>query len=425
MINFNSFKKKDSQKNQNGNTQNSEKEDSIIEETVIEETQVEEGKKPTIAESATKNKLLIIPIFLVAIFLVYTLFIKDAFKAPPGQEKIEPVSDKGEVAPKIEKKEDKKEQVEPKIEVEVPPPPPPEKLELSPPPPIDLNSSFPIDTGSNTSPKTADRSVNEQELQNKISVNSLIVGGAGGASQVFGASGSATQGNEQTIGDSSAANVLVTKVKDPFNTIIQGKLIDVVLETAIYTELNGVLRAVVAQDVYAEKGKKILIPKGSRLIGSYNTDVAAGQTRIFIIWTRVIRPDGVDAQIGSPVTDLQGRAGLPGIVDNKYLELFSSSILSSLITIGIAAAAEGITSSGNVQTTETAGGSTLNSGGVKDYAVLDAVTGVTDLTKNVLKERLGVKKTITINQGERIKVFVNKDIIFPSNPYTSNTNIFR
>jgi hypothetical protein len=113
------------------------------------------------------------------------------------------------------------------------------------------------------------------------------------------------------------------------------------------------------------------------------------------------------------------------IVDNKYLELFSSSILSSLITIGIAAAAEGITSSGNVQTTETAGGSTLNSGGVKDYAVLDAVTGVTDLTKNVLKERLGVKKTITINQGERIKVFVNKDIIFPSNPYTSNTNIFR
>jgi Fe2+ transport system protein B len=104
MINFNSFKKKDSQKNQNGNTQNNTKEDSIIEETVIEETQVEEGKKPTIAESATKNKLLIIPIFLVAIFLVYTLFIKDAFKAPPGQEKIEPVSDKGEVAPKIEKK---------------------------------------------------------------------------------------------------------------------------------------------------------------------------------------------------------------------------------------------------------------------------------------------------------------------------------
>lgn len=408
---------------------NNNEDDSIIDERVIEEKNIEK-EKPKIAETALKSKLLIIPVMAIAVFLVYKLFIADAFKTPPErQEILQNNSDDAKVAEKIE---DKKqiEQVlnEPAVQVEIPPPPPPEKLELSPPTVTgfgDISSSTGssiINTGGSQS---SGQTSKDQELQTKISINSVIVAGAGGATSILDGSSATNSDVQNGISDSSAANVVVTKVKDPFNTIIQGKLIDVVLETAIYTELNGVLRAVVAQDVYAERGKKILIPKGSRLIGSYNTDVAAGQTRIFIIWSRVIRPDGVDAQIGSPVTDLQGRAGLVGKVDNKYLELFSSSLLSSLITIGVAAAAEGAFNTGNIESRETTGGSTFNSGGAKDYAVVDAVQGITDLTKSIAKDQLSVKRAITVDQGERIKVFVNKDIIFPSSAIIENNNIFR
>lgn len=401
--------------------------DSIIDERVIEEKEAEK-EKPKIAETALKTKLLIVPIIAVAIFLAYKLFIADAFKTPPEkQEILQNTADDAKVAPKIEEKKQTSETIsEPAIEVEVPPPPPPEKLELSPPTLTSFSniSSSSADTGfvNTVDSNQVDKAT---ELQTKISINSIIVAGAGGATSILDGSSATNSDVQNGISDSSAANVVVTKVKDPFNTIIQGKLVDVVLETAIYTELNGVLRAVVAQDVYAERGKKILIPKGSRLIGSYNTDVAAGQTRIFIIWSRVIRPDGVDAQIGSPVTDLQGRAGIVGKVDNKYLELFSSSLLSSLITIGVAAAAEGAFNTGNIESRETTGGSTFNSGGAKDYAVVDAVEGITDLTKTIAKDQLSVKRAITVDQGERIKVFVNRDIIFPSNTTLENSTIFR
>ena len=155
-------------------------------------------------------------------------------------------------------------------------------------------------------------------------------------------SGGAAESSNNTfvLEPSSFSSVSATKVYSTDRTIIQGKIIEAVLETAINTDFPGSVRGVVSQDVYAETGRNIMIPKGSRLIGSYSGSVESGQTRVLINWERLIRPDAVDIAINSPATDQFGRFGVPGDVDNKYLELFNNSILLSLITIGTAIALE-------------------------------------------------------------------------------------
>ena len=108
-------------------------------------------------------------------------------------------------------------------------------------------------------------------------------------------------------------------------------MIPAVLETALDSDLPGYTRAVVSRDVRGFDGSTVLIPRGSRLIGQYKSGVALGQSRVFVIWTRVIRPDGVSVQIGSPATDPLGRAGLDGKVDNHFFTRFGGSILLSVM----------------------------------------------------------------------------------------------
>lgn len=225
--------------------------------------------------------------------------------------------------------------------------------------------------------------------------------------------GAELAGRISVLADTSAANAEATITSNLLNTILQGKIIDAVLETAINTDLPGNLRALVSRDIYAEKGKAILIPKGSRLIGKYNADVKRGQGRVYIIWSRLIRPDGIDIMLESPATDELGRSGIPGMVDGKYLEIFGNSILLSTITIAVSSAAEGLTGQGEVTQGETGSGDTTQSGSATDIAIVNAVDDFGNIVSQVANDLVQVKPTITIDQGERLKVFVNKDLIFP------------
>lgn len=202
------------------------------------------------------------------------------------------------------------------------------------------------------------------------------------------------------------------KIDDLRHTIAQGKILNAILETAINTDLPGTLRAIVSRDVYAEAGKNILIPKGSRLIGTYNTGIMRGQKRVFVVWTRVIRPDGVDIMIGSPGVDALGRAGVEGLVDNKYMESFSAAILTSMISLGVAIIADNAVGD---STTTTTAGSTTNSNSSGAEAAADAANAVGDVGSEIVKGALDLRPTITVDQGTRINVFVNNDLVFPTN----------
>lgn len=234
-----------------------------------------------------------------------------------------------------------------------------------------------------------------------------ISNGSGGGASSGGAAGDGT-GTEEAEKQSS-----VSEVGDPNLMVAQGKIISAVLETAINTDLPGALRAVVSRDVYAEQGKNVVIPRGSRLIGSYNTDIKRGQARIYIVWNRLIMPSGHDLQLGSPSTDLLGRSGIEGHVDNKYFELFSNSLLLSSLSVGFAAAVGSVTDSQSISQGETGSGDATTSGNVVDIATLDAVKDFSEQVQDVVQDLVQVAPTITVNQGTRVKIFVNRDLFFP------------
>ncbi|MBM3617254.1 MAG: TrbI/VirB10 family protein [Alphaproteobacteria bacterium] len=195
--------------------------------------------------------------------------------------------------------------------------------------------------------------------------------------------------------------------------IAQGKVIDAILETAINTDLPGPLRAIVSRDIYAESGRQVLIPRGSRLIGSYNSSLKGGQTRVYVIWARVIRPDGIDIKIDSPGIDQLGRAGVAGYVDNKYFEMFAAAFLTSSVTVALGVAGDQLLDDGGTSSTNTSDGTTTSSGTAGSQAVLTGINDFSDTTEQILKDILDQEPTITVDQGTRIKVFVNRDLIMP------------
>ena len=217
------------------------------------------------------------------------------------------------------------------------------------------------------------------------------------------------------IGASPAPSVEATRLSGLHHTIAQGKLIHAVMETAVNTQLPGNVRAIVSRDIYAEAGNNVLIPKGSRLIGVYNTSLFAGQDRVFMIWNRVITPDGVDVMINSPATDNLGRSGIEGYLDNRYGQLFSAAILSSVISVGVAIAAEEVSGEDGNNTSQSvaADGTFTSTGGSSQQAAADAASRIGSVGSRIVERTLDLRPRVTIDQGTPIKIFVNRDLKFP------------
>ena len=212
---------------------------------------------------------------------------------------------------------------------------------------------------------------------------------------------------------SESSPVRAGHIGDLYSTIAQGKLIHGVLESALNTQLPGTIRSIVSRDIYAEAGSARLVPKGSRLIGIYNTDIFRGQSRVFIVWTRIIRPDGIDIMVNSPGVDKLGRAGLEGAVDGRFRELFATALLTSVITIGAATAAESVVDTDST-TTRGSDGSTTTTGSSSAQAVSSSIANIGGVGKRVIDNVIDTRPVIEIDQGTKINVMVNRDMIFPS-----------
>lgn len=172
----------------------------------------------------------------------------------------------------------------------------------------------------------------------------------------------------------------------------QGTIITGVLETALNSDLPGLVRAVVSRDVRGFDGTRILIPRGSRLIGQYSNGVALGQSRAFVIWTRLLRNDGVSIQLGSAATDPLGAAGLSGKVNNHFLRRFGAAALLSVITSGLDYLV-----------------ATAQQGGA---VVVGSPTQATQLAGIALQREIDIPPTIKVAQGTPVRVFVAKDLDF-------------
>jgi type IV secretion system protein VirB10 len=189
---------------------------------------------------------------------------------------------------------------------------------------------------------------------------------------------------------SDNSSVRSTKLAEPASTVIQGTLIPAVLETAIDTDIPGYARAVVSQDVKSFDGSRVLIPRSSRLIGEYKGATQAGQRRAYLMWTRLVRPDGVSIALASPAADFSGQAGVGGQVNSHFFSRFGSSILLSIL--------------GGAGGLVTGGASTVIVGGAGQSAA--SVAAQHDGNRG---------PTIKVRQGEPIRVFTARDLIFSAN----------
>jgi type IV secretion system protein VirB10 len=203
--------------------------------------------------------------------------------------------------------------------------------------------------------------------------------------------------------------------------IPQGTMIRGTLETAINSDLAGMVKGIVREDVYSFDGRRILIPAGSSLIGDYKSGVERGQERILIVWTRMIRGDGVSVQLGSYGTDRLGRSGMTGIVDRKYWERFGPPALMTMIggaTQYIAQLGQKqdrditiVNENGTVTTIPQDNGSTSQDK-AREIAAETIASGIQQLATEAFQDTRNIKPTIHIPQGSDITVFVTRDLDF-------------
>jgi type IV secretory pathway VirB10-like protein len=190
---------------------------------------------------------------------------------------------------------------------------------------------------------------------------------------------------------SEAEPAKAVAMRDLDSIVPQGAVIPAVMETAINSDLPGLARAMVTRDIKSFDGSTVLIPRGSRVIGQYKSGVAMGASRVFVIWTRVIRPDGVSIQIASPAADPLGRGGLEGKVDRHFFSRFSGSILLSVLNAGVAAVSN------------TRSSSQIYIGSAAEAA---SVAGA------AIKTDGGTAPTIQTPQGAPVTIFVARDLDF-------------
>ncbi len=182
--------------------------------------------------------------------------------------------------------------------------------------------------------------------------------------------------------------------------LMAGTVIPAALITGLNSDLPGQVIAQVTQDVYdSATGRTLLVPQGAKLIGKYDSVVAYGQSRVLLIWTRLIMPDGSSMVLDNlPGADAQGYAGLEDGVDYHFWRLLRGVALSSLLGVSSALATNNVvggTGTGNV---------IIALGQSADQAANQA-------GQSIVSRDLGVQPTLTVRPGFPLDVMVNRDVV--------------
>ena len=216
--------------------------------------------------------------------------------------------------------------------------------------------------------------------------------------------------NRRFLGRTAAQDVERVKAtqNDRVDALMpQGTLIRGVLETAIQSDLPGMVRAVISSDIYSFDGRRVLLPKGTMLTGEYRSGLSRGQTRVLIVWTRALRYDGTSVSLGSYGTDDLGRSGVAGSVDKHYLERFGAAAVLSLVG-GVSSFVAGLNSNGSSD----ASSDFSNNGATQAQQTISQT--MSDMANQALKDQINIPPTIHVDQGTQIIVFVRRDLDFSS-----------
>lgn len=177
-----------------------------------------------------------------------------------------------------------------------------------------------------------------------------------------------------------------------------GNVIPASLITGIRSDLPGQITAQVTENVYdSPTGRFLLIPQGARLIGTYDSKVSFGQSRVLLVWTRLIMPNGRSIVLErQPGADTAGYAGLEDEVDNHWGALFRAALLSTLLGVGSELGA---------------GSDTGNNGDIIQALRRGSSDSLNQTGQSVVQRNLNIQPTLTIRPGFPVRVIVNRDLV--------------
>lgn len=201
--------------------------------------------------------------------------------------------------------------------------------------------------------------------------------------------------------------------------IMAGTTIPAILQTKIVSNLPGTIVARVSSDVYDSlSGHTLLIPRGSSLIGQYNSQTVYGDSSIQVKFIRLIRPDGSSIILpNQPGTDADGVSGLSDQLDNHWGQLIGASALATVFNIP-AVASEVVQQSNSTVCTRNDDGTQNCYPNYGQYATSSALQSIGQMTSQVggklIDRSMDIKPTITINTGKRFAIMVTKDTYLPA-----------
>ena len=190
----------------------------------------------------------------------------------------------------------------------------------------------------------------------------------------------------------------------------QGSVIPAILITEVNTDLPGSVLAQVRENVYdTRSGKFLLIPKGSKLYGRYESSVARGQSRVFLVWDKLILPNSKTVDLSTFNTaDSLGNSGVTDKVNNHTLALIGNAILSSVLNLGDTLSSGVSFSVGGINVG-------LN-GNKKDGNDKDG-SPFKQVTSKIVDQEANRKPTLTIKRGFKFNIIVNGDMILDKYKY--------
>jgi type IV secretion system protein VirB10 len=199
---------------------------------------------------------------------------------------------------------------------------------------------------------------------------------------------------------SATAQSTSANVGDRSRVILRGSYIECVLESQLVSNIPGITACIVPTNVYSDNGKRMLIKKGSKLVGEYSATVKLGDSRFGVMWQRIKTPEGVVIDVDSGAADNLGTMGLSGVFDSHWAERLGTAFMFSIIADGISTQIEPRATG----TTGTTGTTTVQPSATVDTAQAFA--------KAQIQAAMAISPTFFKNRGDRVSVFVNRDLWF-------------
>lgn len=189
---------------------------------------------------------------------------------------------------------------------------------------------------------------------------------------------------------------------NPNTLLLRGTYIRCVLESRVITDVPGYTSCVVTEPVYSVNGKRLLLPRGSKVMGSYNSEAIIGE-RAAIVWDRITTPTGMDVNMRSPGTDMLGAAGNPGHYSAHWAQRISSALLISMLSDAFKYAGA---KNGPQET------SIINGAVVQNPYESNTARTMERLANMALDRNMARPPTVTIKQGTIVNVYVARDVDF-------------